>query len=65
MSRIIEIVVSPEGRTQIQTQGFSGSSCQDASRFLERALGARLSEQLTGDFYQPAASQQTIQQEGS
>ena len=48
----IEIVVSPEGKTTIETRGFSGSSCQEATRFLEKALGERIGERLTGEFYQ-------------
>jgi len=48
----IEIVVSPTGDTTVQTQGFSGSSCQQASRFLEEALGRRKGEQLTPAFYE-------------
>jgi hypothetical protein len=48
----IEIVVSPEGRTTIETRGFSGSSCQEATQFLEKALGERVGERLTNEFYQ-------------
>ncbi len=29
--KTIEILVSPTGQTQIQTKGFSGSSCRQAS----------------------------------
>ena len=38
-SKKIEITVSPEGATSINTTGFTGSSCKDATRDLERALG--------------------------
>lgn len=53
MSQIIEIIVSPTGQTTAQTKGFAGSSCQDASRFIEQALGQKTSEQFTDEFYQP------------
>ena len=33
MSRVIEILISPKGETTVQTRGFAGSSCRDASRF--------------------------------
>ena len=38
-TKIIEITVSPEGATSIKTSGFTGGSCRDATRDLERALG--------------------------
>ena len=58
MTRTIEIIVAPDGKTTIQTRGFVGSSCQDASRFIEQALGQRTDEKLTSEFYQ---AQQTSQ----
>ena len=30
----IEITVSPTGATTLETKGFAGSSCRDASEFL-------------------------------
>jgi hypothetical protein len=48
----IEIIVTPEGRTTVQTLGFTGPSCRDASRFIEQALGQRIGEQLTAEFHQ-------------
>ncbi len=44
--KTIEIVVSPTGETRVETKGFSGSACRDASKFLEQALGKRTNEQL-------------------
>lgn len=55
--RTIEIIVSPTGQTQIQTKGFSGSGCRQASEFLEKALGQRGEERLTGEFYEQVAQQ--------
>ena len=52
MKRTIEITVSPTGETKVETKGFSGGECRDASRFVEQALGQRTAEQLTGEFYQ-------------
>ena len=59
MSKIIEIIVSPQGQATVQTKGFSGPSCRDASKFLEEALGERTSEKLTSEFH---ASQDVTQQ---
>jgi hypothetical protein len=48
----IELIVSPTGETVAETKGFAGSSCQQASRFLEQALGKSTDEKLTAGFYQ-------------
>jgi hypothetical protein len=61
--KTIEITVSPQGITKVQTKGFNGSSCNEASKFLEEALGKRLVEQRTAEFYQPQAAEQ-LQQQG-
>ena len=50
-NKTIEITVSPQGATSIKTVGFTGGSCRDATRDLERALGATASEQLLPEFY--------------
>ena len=44
--KTIEIIVTPKGETTVTTKGFVGSSCRDASKFLESALGQRVGEQL-------------------
>jgi hypothetical protein len=64
--KIIEITVLPDGSSKVETKGFSGSECRDASRFLETALGQATSERLTSDFYQDVASesQQAQQRQG-
>ena len=57
--KTIEITISPTGQSTIQTKGFSGSSCRDASRFIEQALGQQVREQLTAEFHQVQPTQQT------
>ena len=47
--KTIEIVVSPKGETSVQTKGFAGSSCREASKFIEQALGQTTGEQLTAE----------------
>ena len=54
--KIIEIIISPKGEARVQTKGFAGADCQQASRFLERALGKRTKEQLTAEFHQSTSS---------
>jgi hypothetical protein len=50
--RIIEVLVSPQGETTLQTHGYTGGDCLAASAFLERALGVTASDTRTADFYQ-------------
>ncbi len=52
--KTIEIIVSPEGQTRVETKGFSGAECQQATRFLEAALGQTTSRQLTTEYYHSA-----------
>ena len=62
MAKIIEVIVSPKGETVIQTKGFSGGGCREASRRLEAALGIRTSEQLTSEFHATAVNTQSARQ---
>jgi hypothetical protein len=57
--KTIEIIVSPKGETTVQTKGFAGGECRQASKFVEQALGQRTGEQLTAEFHQVAVQQQT------
>jgi hypothetical protein len=62
MTKIIRLIVSPTGKAKIETKGFTGPECREASKFLEQALGQPTSEQLTAEFYQSQATGQQIQQ---
>ena len=58
----IEITVSPEGATSIKTSGFTGGSCRDATRELERALGVAGRESLLPEFYAQTKAGEQIRQ---
>ena len=58
MPQLIEVTVSPQGETKIQTKGYEGSRCQEASKFLEQALGLVTAEQKTSEFYASAPAEQ-------
>jgi DUF2997 family protein len=60
--RLIEVIVSPRGETSVQTKGYLGSDCLEASKFLEQALGLATSECKTGEFYQSLPVQQQVAQ---
>lgn len=62
MNRVIEVTVSPKGDTVIQTKGFLGGDCLEASKYLEQALGVVANEHKTGEFYQVAESEQNVVQ---
>ena len=59
----IEIIVTPEGKISLHTKGFVGPACQDASRFVEQALGKRTGQRLTAAFHQSQAAHQVRHQQ--
>ena len=63
MKKIIEITVDSKGNSQVETKGYSGNGCREASRFLEEALGIRQAERLTAEFHQGQETRQTNQQQ--
>ena len=58
----IEITVLPEGATSIKTSGFTGGSCKDATRDLEKALGVAGSENLLPEFYAQTKAGEQLRQ---
>jgi Protein of unknown function (DUF2997) len=62
MTRIIEVTVSPKGETSIQTKGYVGIDCLQASKFLEQALGVVAKEVKTGEYFQTAQADQHVEQ---
>jgi hypothetical protein len=62
MPRIIEAIVSPRGETTVQTKGYVGGECQQASKWLEQALGVVADDRKTAEYYDSQANQQQIQQ---
>jgi Protein of unknown function (DUF2997) len=60
--KTIKITVDPKGNSKVETQGFTGGECREASRFVEQALGTRSSETLTAEFYQGQQADQELRQ---
>ena len=62
MKPTIEIIVSPTGEFTIEGVGFKGSDCEQATRFLEAALGVVNAKVKKPEFHQSARSmpQQTL-----
>ncbi len=60
--KTIQITVSPEGSVSIKTSGFTGSSCKDATRDIERALGVAGRETLLPEFYNQTSTGEQLRQ---
>ena len=61
-TKTIEITVTPEGATSIKTSGFTGGSCRDATRDLEKALGVAGRESLLPEYFQRTSTGEQIRQ---
>jgi hypothetical protein len=62
VNQVIEIVVDPRGAATVQTRGFTGGECREASKFLEQALGTITGETLTAEFHRDQAVDQPLTQ---
>lgn len=60
--KTIEITFLPNGQSRVETKGFVGGECREASRFLEQAIGQSKHETLKPEFHQSASSSTQIQQ---
>ena len=60
--KTIEITIAPNGQSTVETKGFTGTECRDASRFIEQAIGQATSEVLKAEFHRSATAQQQAQQ---
>jgi hypothetical protein len=60
--KIIEITVDSKGQSRVETRGFTGGECREASKFIEQALGERTDEKLTTDFYRAQSIEQQLKQ---
>ena len=54
MNKTIEIVVSATGEIQIEAVGFKGPDCEQATAFLEEALGVVGQKRKKPEFHQLA-----------
>jgi hypothetical protein len=60
--RIIEITIDTKGQSKVETRGFTGGECREASKFIEQALGQRTDEKLTTEFYEGQTTDQRLKQ---
>jgi len=60
--KLIEITIDSKGQSRVETRGFTGGECREASKFIEQALGQRTGEKLTSEFYQGQTADQQLKQ---
>jgi len=51
MTGTITITISPDGKTKMETSGFVGSTCKEASQFIRQALGQQMSETFKSEYF--------------
>jgi len=59
----IDVWISPEGAITLDAIGYTGNTCEEATRFLEEALGTVGRKQRTRDYYRKNTNHQSNQQE--
>lgn len=47
----IKILIDEKGNVEVATSGFSGSDCKKATDALERALGKKIADRTTPEFF--------------
>lgn len=60
--KTIQITVTPDGSVSIKTAGFTGSSCRDATRDMEKALGLAGREHLLPEYFVNNETHDRLQQ---
>jgi hypothetical protein len=57
VNRSIEIVIAPDGAITIDAVGFKGADCDQATKFLEQALGLTGQKLRKPEYHQSRRSQ--------
>ena len=61
----IDVWISPEGAITLDAVGYTGKTCEEATRFLEEALGLPGKRVRKGEFYRKTTRNNNRQQLGS
>jgi len=59
----IEVWINADGDITINAVGYSGNTCEEATRFLEEGLGIVGRKQRSRDYYRKNRTQNSTQQE--
>ena len=57
MNRSIEIFIAPDGTLTIDAIGFKGADCDQATKFLEQALGLTAEKRRKPEYHQTTRRQ--------
>ena len=49
--RTIEIVIKPDGGLELEAVGYQGANCEQATRYLEEALGVAAKRSRKPEYY--------------
>lgn len=60
MKQKIEVVISPDGAISVEAVGYEGKDCEEATRFLEQALGQVQQRQHKPEYYRQQRSQHRL-----
>ena len=60
----ITVNIAPDGAVSIDAAGFSGADCEQATRFLEKALGQVSRRTKKPEYWQQSAVRKQTQQLG-
>lgn len=58
----IDVWISPEGAITVSAVGYTGNTCEEATRFLEEELGMIGRRQRTRDYYRKTQNLNSNQQ---
>ena len=49
--KTIDVIIDTDGNIEVQTSGFSGPECKQATADLERALGTVTDDRVTSEYH--------------
>ena len=49
--KTIDVIIDTDGNIEVQTTGFSGPECKQATADLERALGTVTDDRVTSEYH--------------
>lgn len=52
VKKSIKVLISPEGEATVEAIGYKGQSCEEATRWIERALGKTLAKKVKPERFQ-------------
>jgi hypothetical protein len=50
MAKTLDVTISPKGEVNVEAQGYSGSGCVAATKFVTDALGSEIESSHTPDY---------------